>query len=458
MAGFDLALSRVRHDSDRLLFPDRIDELSRTHDHTFRHRLLTPGHTLCLFVRQIAQGNVACSTVHRLAGKKFSDSAWCQARDRLPVELLEQVHRGVIAQARRDLNEREDLGDDTYRWRGHRLYVVDGTSDTMPDTPPLRQHYGVSGQCRDELGSPSSHLLLLMDHRSGLLVDCIDSKLNTHDASVAAKTHPHLQPGDVLLGDVAFSSYTHFALLLQSNLHAVMPVHQRQIVDFTAGRKHAHPRKGANRTRTGKPRERFIRSLGDQDQLVEWFKPQARPAWMDQQRWEKLPESIVVRQIRRTVQRDGFRPIVVTIVTTLLDPELYPADELIELRLSRWMVEINIRHLKVTLGMRQLKCKTPERVQKERLIFLLVYNLIRIVMLQAARRQRVNVNRISFADTLAWMRYSDVSTTPELKTNPRRKSRFEPRALKHCQNRYPFMTRPRETLRSQLRASHRDTT
>src|SRR4051812_26043209 len=130
---------------------------------------------------------------------------------------------------------------------------------------------------------------------------------------------------------------------------------------------------------------------------------------MDDEQWKQLPESIVVREIRRQVKRHGFRPITVTIVTTLLDPQQYPADELVELRLTRWVVEINIRHLKVTLGMKQLKCKTPDRLQKERLIFLLVYNLIRIVMLAAARRQRVNVNRISFADALAWLCLGDVS-------------------------------------------------
>ena len=457
MAGFDLALSRVRDETAQLLVADRINELARASDHTFRNTILTPGNTLVWFVRQIAHGNVACTSVHRLAGEKFSDVAWCQARDRLPMELIQQVHRSLIDQARCDLDQHDDCGDGSYRWRGHRLHVVDGTSDTMPDTPPLREHYGVSGRCRDELGFPSSHLMLLLDHRSGLLVDCIDSKINTHDASVVPQTHPHLQAGDVLLGDVAFAGYAHLALLLQANLHAIMPVHQRRIVNFEPDRPFAHPRKGKSGKRKGKPRSRIIRSLGTEDQLVEYFKPQTKPQWMDKKQWQQLPDSITVREIRRKVKRDGFRPITVTIVTTLLDPQQYPADELIELRLTRWMVEINIRHLKITLGMKQLKCKTPDRVQKERLIFLLVYNLLRIVMLDAARRQRVNVNRISFADALSWLRYADVSLPPELKINPRRRCRLEPRALKHSQNRYPYMKLPRHVLKAQLHARHCDT-
>lgn len=458
MAGFDLALSRVRQCSEQWLVPDHINELARTHDHTFRNTLLTPGNTLRWFVRQVADGNVACSSMRHLTGEEFSDSAWCQARDRLPLELIERVSRDLIDQARRDLDQQDDLGNQAYRWRGHRVHVVDGTSDIMPDTPPLREHYGVSGRCREGLGFPTSHLMRLLDHRSGLLVDCIDAPMNTHDASVVSQTHRHLQPGDLLLGDVAFSGYAHLALILQANLHAVLPVHQRRIVDFAPQRAHAHPRRGNSCKRAGKPRSRVLELLGEQDQLVEYFKPRSRPTWMEQQQWENLPESITVREIRRSIKRHGFRPITLTIVTTLLDPQRYPADELIELRLSRWMVETNIRHLKVTLGMRRLKCKTPDRVRKERLIFLLVYNLIRIVMLHAARRQGVNVNRISFADTLIWLRYGDVSLRPDLKINPLRPGRLEPRALKHSQNQFPYMTIPRAKLKSQLHARHCDTT
>jgi hypothetical protein len=457
MAGFDLALARVANDTAELLDPSHINQLARVRDHTFRNTILTPGNTLCWFVRQIAHGNVACTSVHRLAGETFSDAAWCQARDRLPIELIQQMHRGLIDQVRRDLDRHDDVGDGAYRWRGHRLSVIDGTSDTMPDTPALREHYGVSGRCREELGFPTAHLMLLLDHRSGLLVDCIDSKINTHDASVAPQTHQHLEAGDVVLGDSAFSGYAHLALLLQANLHAILPMHQRRTVDFKPDRAFAHPRKGNSRKRKGKPHSRVIRSLGVEDQLVEYFKPKEKPKWMDDQQWKLLPDSITLREIRRQVKRDGFRPVLFTIVTTLLDPEQYPADELVELRLTRWMVETNIRHLKITLGMKQLKCKTLERIRKERLIFLLVYNLIRIVMLNAARRQRVNVNRISFADALSWLRYGDLSLPPELKINPHRRGRLEPRVLKHSQNRYPYMKQPRRVLKSQLRARHRDT-
>jgi len=180
---------------------------------------------------------------------------------------------------------------------------------------------------------------------------------------------------------------------------------------------------------------------------------------MDDARWAALPDSITVREVRRTVKRKGFRAITVTIVTTLLDPASYPADELVELRLTRWTVETNIRHLKITLGMDVLKCKTLDGVRKERLVFLLVYNLIRLVMLRAAGAQGVNVNRLSFADTLAWLRHGDVTAAlPALKVNPLRAGRLEPRALKRQKKEFPYMQRPRAELKAELRARHGDGT
>jgi hypothetical protein len=463
MAAFDLALSRVRDGKDNLLRPNRINQLAKARNHLFRNTTLTPGNTLRLFVQQVAHGNIACASVHHLANEEFSDSAWCQARARLSLELIEHVHREVIEQGRRQLDQCDDIGDacrgDTYRWRGHRLHVVDGSSDSMPDVPELRSHYGVPGASRPGLGFPTSHLLLLMDHRSGLLVDCRDTHCHTHDASVVSGMHKHLQEGDILLGDEAFGGYAHLALLLRGKMHAIVPVHHARRVDFTSGRSYFHRKKtrtGKRIRADGKPHTRLVRTLGKDDQIVEYFKTDYKPKWMSQQQWAQLPQSILLREIRRTVRRHGFRPITVTIVTTLLDPDHYPADELIELRLTRWMVETNLRHLKITLGMDVLKCKSVEAVRKERLIFLLVYNLIRLVMLQAAWRQRVNVNRLSFADALAWLRYSDVETPTALKVNPFRPGRLEPRVIRVRRSPFPRMNVPRSKLKSQLHAKHKD--
>jgi hypothetical protein len=195
MATFDLALSRIRDGSDDLPLPDRIDQLARAADHPFRNTTLTPGNTPRLFARQVAHGNVACAAVRHLAGEDFSDSAWCQARARLPIKLIRAIHRSVVDDARRELDQADDVGDASHRWLGHRVYVVDGANDSMPDTPELRSHYGVPSGCREGLGFPTSHLLMRMDHRSGLLIDCVDSPMTTSDLSQTPPLHAHLGQG-----------------------------------------------------------------------------------------------------------------------------------------------------------------------------------------------------------------------------------------------------------------------
>src|SRR5580700_8954467 len=119
MATLDLALSRLKNGQDDSLLPDRINQLARDSGLAFRNTQLTPGHTLRLFALQIAAGNIACSAVHHLAGEEFTDTAWCQARARLPLGLIQQVHRQCINDARRELDLTDDVGDGQYRWRGH---------------------------------------------------------------------------------------------------------------------------------------------------------------------------------------------------------------------------------------------------------------------------------------------------------------------------------------------------
>jgi hypothetical protein len=176
-AAFTTALARVRDGSADILSSERLDQLARAAELRFRDRMLTPGDTLRLFARQIAHGNVACAAVRHLAGQDLSDSAWCAARSRLPMQLITDVNRLVVQGTLAELDQCDDAGDGQYRWRGHRVFVVDATNDSMPDTPVLRAHYGVPAGVRPGLGFAMSHLLMLMDHASGLIVRCIDSPM-----------------------------------------------------------------------------------------------------------------------------------------------------------------------------------------------------------------------------------------------------------------------------------------
>jgi hypothetical protein len=158
-----------------------------------------------------------------------------------------------------------------------------------------------------------------------------------------------------------------------------------------------------------------------------------------------------VRELRYRIAQPGFRTHEVTLVTTLLDAEAYPLDALAALYRTRWAVELNLRHLKQTLHMDRLHCETVAGVQKELLVFALVYNLVRTVMREAAHQQQVPLERVSFIDALRWLATAPSTPLSPLRVNPDRPNRIEPRVVKRRPKPYTFMTRPRTELRQRLK-------
>ena len=163
-----------------------------------------------------------------------------------------------------------------------------------------------------------------------------------------------------------------------------------------------------------------------------------------------LRESLILREIRYSVGRPGFRTETVTLVTTLLDADLYTVEALAELYGVRWRVEQNLKHLKQTTKMYVLKCTTVEGVLKELTVYAIVYNLGRVVLMNAAARQDVDVERISFIDAVRWLREMKANALPKLVVNPARPGRFEPRVRKRRSKEYSLMKRPRSELRNRL--------
>jgi hypothetical protein len=273
--------------------------------------------------------------------------------------------------------------------------------------------------------------------------------LCTHDMSGVARLHPQLRKGDVLLGDRGFCSFAHLALLVARGAHGVFRIHQRQIVDFRPHRAHARP--GQKESSKGLPRSRWLRGSGPTDQVVAWLKPEERPDWMTAEQYASLPEELIVRELRYHTGRAGFRVRQVTLVTTLVDAELYPLVDLAELYRKRWEAETNLKHLKTTTKMDVLRCETVAGVSKELLMFALVYNLVRVVMLEASRRQGVPVARVSFVDALRWLSEARAGDAlPKLVVNPDRADRYEPRVKKRRPKQYSLMTKPRSELRKAL--------
>jgi len=195
-----------------------------------------------------------------------------------------------------------------------------------------------------------------------------------------------------------------------------------------------------------------LKRLGAHDQWVEYVKPEHRPAWLSEADYAALPAVLIVRELRYHVTVAGWRPKAITLVTTLLDPIRYPKEALAELYQQRWQIELNFRHLKTTLRMEVLHCQTVAGVQKELTMYALVYNLIRLVMLQAAEQQKKPIDRISFIDAVRWLEQAILGddTPLNLRTNLHRPHRYEPRAIKRRPKPYDQLNIPRAEARKRI--------
>lgn len=438
------AVQQIKADVAQFLGPQFIRAVCDTVGHVWRERILDPATTVHLFVLQVLHANTACAHVPRLGAVDCTGEAYCQARQRLPLRVLRYLVRAL----------NQHLGASTMldegRWHGHRTFLVDGSGVSMPDTPELQEHFGQPGAQAPGCGFPVMHVLALFHATTGFLLNVASAPLRTHDMSRVGQVHPDLEAGDILIGDRGFCSFVHLALLAARGVFGVFRVHQKQIVDFRPHRRRAS-RHSRRRGERGLPTSRWLKRLGRNDQLVEYAKPKQRPTWLTDQAFAALPDNIVVREMRYTITERGRRTRVITLATTLLDPKRYPAADLATLYGQRWQIETNFRHLKQTLRMDVLRCQTVEGVTKELTMYALVYNLVRLVMLEAAQRQGVPVERVSFVDAVRWLAdAAHGAANLKLRLLSDRPGRFEPRAIKRRPKEYNLLNQPRDILRKRL--------
>jgi hypothetical protein len=436
-------LDEIKSDVAKHLQAAAIERVCLELNYRWRERLLGPVATIHAFLLQVLHENTACDHVPHLMGRQFTGEAYAQARARLPLALFERLLVAVCGSL-------ATCRDESAKWLGHRVWLLDGSGCSMPDTPELQAAFGQPGQQAPGCGFPVAHLLTLFHAGTGLLQKVLVAPLRTHDMAGVQAMHAELQAGDVVLADRGFCSYAHLALLVQAGMHGVFRVHQRMAVSFRIGRMHTPP-VGPYRKLRGLPRSRWIKWLGQRDQCVEYFKPKQRPAWMKSDDFAALPASLVVRELRYRILRPGYRTREVTLVTTLVDSVRYPAEELAQLYADRWQVETHLRHLKQTLSMDVLRCKTVAGVHKELRMIALVYNLVRLVMLRSAQLQNVPLDRISFIDALRWLTEAGAGPALDhLALVPDRPHRVEPRVLKRRLKEYTLMQRPRAALQQAL--------
>ena len=453
MASVASALQRIKQDLGEYLPETSIVAACARAGHRWRERKLGPVATIHLFVLQVLAFNTAMTHLRHLAGCAVKAAAYCRARTRLPLPVLQELLRDSSSAMREALlPPAAAAGGGAGLWCGLRAYLVDGSSTITPDVPELQKAFGQPKGQKAGCGFPVPKLLALFDAFTGLVVELLALPLYTHEQSKVWRLNPLLGPGDLLVGDCGFCSFAHLAMLWARGVSACFRIHQRQIVDF---RTHRKPRgKLKKDRRKGRPTSTFVRRLGRHDQVVCWRKPpsSSRPRWMSDGQWDALPETLLVRELRYTIPRRGQRTPCVTIATTLLDPLLYPKAEVAALYGIRWRVETHFAQLKTTLKMRKLKSKTEAGVRKELAVYCLVYNLVHAVMMKAAQRQGVTPERISFIDAVRWLLSAAAGEPiPDLLVNTPRPDRHEPRVKKDRGSGYTVMTRPRHALRKALK-------
>jgi hypothetical protein len=456
MASVPSTLERIKRDLGSFLPEQSIEAACNKAGHRWRERKLGPVRTIHLFVLQVLCFNTAMTHLRHLSKTAVKAPAYCKARMRLPLKVLEALLSESATAMQQACASADGLTSTSSveSWCGLRAYLVDGSSTIAPDTPDSQKAFGQPKGCKKGCGFPVPKVLGLFDAFSGLMTQVLTFPLYTHEQSKVWMLHPLLAAGDLLVGDRGFCSFVHLTMLFSRGVHGVFRIHQKTIVSFHPHRRHKVKCSKRPKVR-GKPMpcSRFVKRLGKHDPIVEWFKVAvSRPKWMSVKQYRLLPDSLQVRELRFVIPRNGQRTREVTIATTLLDPLLYPKEKIAELYGVRWRVETHFAQLKTTLKMRKVKSKTSQGVLKELVVYALAYNLIHVVMVRAALAQGVDPYRISFIDTLRWLLSADLhEELPELVVNPHRPDRHEPRVVKDQQDTYTKMTRPRKTLRKELK-------
>ena len=407
--------------------------------------VLNPVTTIQIFLLQILHGNIACAALPRITNLAFTDAAYCMARSRIPIAVFQLILKRV-------LDTIQDTVSSADRWHGHRVFIVDGSSFSMPDTPELQSHFGQPPGQKKGCGFPVSHWMVRLHMATGMITQMLSSPFHTSDISATQQLNGDIGKGDIVVADRAFSSFAHVAILAAKGIHIVARINANTLVDFTPGRPYVVPNKGTGSKRKKIPRSKWVRALGVRDQVVSWIRNKRyNPTWLSAEQVEKLPSEIVVREIQYQVNRRGFRSKEITLVTTLLDDSIYSKIEIQSLYFRRWEIETAFRNIKITLKMDNLKCKTVDGVLKELHMYAIVYNLIQQVMASAAERQNVTTDRISFVDAVRWLSYSqEGQQLAALVVNLRTSNEVQPRVKKRRPKKYKLMNQTRAELKKAL--------
>jgi hypothetical protein len=408
----------------------------------------TPALTLWAFLWQVLSPDQSCRQVvaNVLLSFALSHDAedidtglYCRARAKLPTALFRRlalhVGRGL-----------ERVAPEDWLWKGRHVQLVDGSTSRLPDTEENQTAFPQPKTQKKGLGFPLIRWVVLI----GLATAAIQgfaygpyAGKETGETALFRELLEQLQQGDIVLADRYYCSYFMVGLLRSNDIDIVARLHARRKYDFRRGER-----------------------LGEGDHIVVWYRP-ARPEWMSEELYAVMPETLRMREVIRRVDQPGYRVKELVIATSLLDAQEYGADEVVELYSKRWHVELDIRSLKVTLGMSDMRCKTPFMVEREIWTHVLAYNLVRKVGAQVAQQMKVSPRSVSFKATKqailgGWqgatrLEGADYVRVAKVMLKILRKQkvghrpgRCEPRAVKARPKPHKLLTEPRKEARAKL--------
>jgi hypothetical protein len=429
-----------------------LEEALREIKTTWNDRIFTPLVTLWVFLGQVLSADQSCrAAVARLIAHRVSQGlppcssetgAYCQARKRLPLAFFTAVARrvGQILDARVETR---------WLWKGRRVYLFDGSSVAMPDTPENRREYPLTYNQKPGTSFPVARIAAIISLSCGSILDlgiCRYAGKGQSESGLLHQLWGLFRSGDVLVGDRLMCAWTEMVMLKHRGVDCVCRLTSHRTADFRRGTR-----------------------LGKDDHLVEWRKP-AKPRSIDRKTYDTLPASLLVRECRVRVKQRGFRVRSLVIATTLLDADVFTKDDLAELYFARWNIELDWRSIKDVLQMDVLRCRTPELVRKEVWTHVLAYNLIRTVMAQAASQYGITPRSISFKATLQVLEafqpliasqshrglrhreslYQEVLRAIARHRVADRPDRFEPRMAKRKPKNYVRLTKPRQQIKLEM--------
>jgi hypothetical protein len=407
-----------------------------------RERLYPPTVALSMFMRQALEADGSCQkAVNGWAAQRAADGlspcsvrtgGYCRARQRLPLEMVS----ALTCETGRLLGEKALT---QWLWRGRSVKLVDGTGISMPDTPENQALYPQPSTQAPGVGFPAARVVMVICLATGAALDMAvgpHSGKGTGELALVRSLLDGFCPGDVMLADALYCNYWLIAMLIARGVDVLFEQNGARITDFRRGQ-----------------------SLGTRDHLVCWPKPATRPDWMTPQQYAGFPDELLVREVKVAHQ---------VLVATMLDHRKVSKDDLSALYARRWNVELDLRNLKTTTGMDVLSCQTPQMNEKQLWIHLLAYNVIRLLMAQAACNVGIDPRELSFKHTVQlWTEWVSrgMSATRDsallftLIAQCRvgnRSGRIEPRMRKRRPKPYPWLKVPRALARRKIKIHGHD--